>query len=114
MAKECLVPDGCTWPIVLGVDPGTHVMGYGAVVLAPDGPRLLTAGVLRARTRDAPHLRLGQLATALEDVLDQSRPTTVVIEPEFPRVVMVWQSVLPAHHLVDVLDKTVVREKPYV
>ena len=83
MAKQCLVPDGCTWPIVLGVDPGTHVMGYGALVLAPDGPRLLTAGVLRARTRDAPHLRLGQLAAALEDVLDQARPTTVVIENAF-------------------------------
>lgn len=83
MNTTCLVPDDCTWPILLGVDPGTHVMGYGAVVVAPDGPRFLTAGVLRATRRDVATLRLGQLAAGFEGVLDQTRPTTVVIENAF-------------------------------
>jgi crossover junction endodeoxyribonuclease RuvC len=78
-----LVPDGCTWPIVLGVDPGTHVMGYGAIVIAPDGPRLLTAGVLRAKASDAASLRIGQLGVAFEGVLTQTRPTTIAIENAF-------------------------------
>lgn len=58
-------------------------MGYGAIVLAPDGPRLLAAGVLRARARDAAHLRIGQLGEAFEGVLNQTRPTTIVIENAF-------------------------------
>jgi hypothetical protein len=39
---------------------------------------------------------------------------TVLVEPDVPRVILVWQSVLPCHRLVDELDKTVVREKPYI
>ncbi|MCX4239742.1 DUF2169 family type VI secretion system accessory protein [Paraliomyxa miuraensis] len=44
----------------------------------------------------------------------RTKLVTVLVEPDVPRVIMVWQSVLPCHHLVDVLDKTVVRQKPYV
>jgi hypothetical protein len=44
----------------------------------------------------------------------RTKLVTVIVEPDAPRVIMVWQSVLPCHHLVDVLDKTVVRQKPYV
>lgn len=39
---------------------------------------------------------------------------TVVVEPDVPRVIMAWQSVIPCHHLVDKLDMTAVREKPYL
>ncbi|MBC8451371.1 MAG: crossover junction endodeoxyribonuclease RuvC [Planctomycetes bacterium] len=81
--SECLVPDSCTWPIVLGVDPGTHVMGYGALVMAPDGPRLLIAGVLRAKRSDTVFERLATLSIAFDKILRQTRPTTVVIENAF-------------------------------
>jgi len=80
---EPLVPEGFALPIVLGLDPGTQVMGYGALVLAADGPRLLTAGVLRARARLPVHQRLGILAEAFDELLAMARPTTVVIENAF-------------------------------
>ena len=38
------VPADLAWPIVLGIDPGTRIMGYGAVIHHADGPRLLAAG----------------------------------------------------------------------
>jgi hypothetical protein len=41
------------------------------------------------------------------------RLTTVVIEPDFPRVLMVWSSVLTCRTDVDYLDETVINEKPY-
>ncbi len=41
----------------------------------------------------------------------QGRLHTVIIEPDFPRVSMVWHSVLPCHHLVNQLESTTVSEK---
>lgn len=78
-----LVPAGFDLPIVLGLDPGTHVVGYGALILAADGPRLLTAGVLRAPARLHVHERLGILAAAFDELLVKTRPTVVVIENAF-------------------------------
>lgn len=74
------VPDGVPWPIVLGIDPGTLVVGYGAVVRRPEGPKLLAAGVLRAsRGADVP-TRLGFLRQEIDLVLARLRPTVVVVE----------------------------------
>lgn len=39
---------------------------------------------------------------------------TVILEPEFPRVIMVWFTSLPCHHRVDELDVTVIKEKEYI
>ena len=41
----------------------------------------------------------------------RSRLATVIIEPDHPRVIMVWQSSLACPTDVDYLDETVVREK---
>ncbi len=77
------VPAGCPWTIVLGIDPGTVVLGYGALVLRPEGPRLLAAGVLRA-TRTAPvPTRLGHLRLGLDDLIRRLKPTVVALEEAF-------------------------------
>jgi hypothetical protein len=39
---------------------------------------------------------------------------TVVIEPDVPQVILVWQTSLACHHLLDQLDYTIIREKRYV
>ncbi|MCC7157546.1 MAG: DUF2169 domain-containing protein [Bryobacterales bacterium] len=44
----------------------------------------------------------------------RSRVATVIIEPDYPRVIMVWQSVLACPTDVDYLDETVIREKAYI
>lgn len=44
----------------------------------------------------------------------RSRLGTVVIEPDHPRVIMVWLSSLTCPTDVDYLDETVVSEKPYI
>ncbi|EIZ8585506.1 DUF2169 domain-containing protein [Salmonella enterica subsp. enterica] len=36
---------------------------------------------------------------------------SVIIEPDFPRVSLVWHSVLPCHHQINQLDSTTVSEK---
>ncbi|SAK74028.1 hypothetical protein AWB79_04308 [Caballeronia hypogeia] len=41
------------------------------------------------------------------------RLVTVIIEPDYPRVILVWQSVLAVRNEVDYLDETTVTEKQY-
>lgn len=76
------VPADVPWRIVLGIDPGTLVVGYGAVVLR-DRPRLLAAGVLRAPRRADVPTRLGHLRLELDELLERLRPSVVVVEQAF-------------------------------
>jgi crossover junction endodeoxyribonuclease RuvC len=78
-----LVPKGCTWPIVLGIDPGTRVVGYGALVVAPGGPRFLACGVLRPRPRAAVPSRLAEIQGALEELIATLRPGLLALERAF-------------------------------
>jgi crossover junction endodeoxyribonuclease RuvC len=76
------VPVDCPWEIVLGLDPGTRVLGYGALVDVPTGPRLLSAGDVRPRGKEMPE-RLASLWSELETLLARLRPTVVVVESAF-------------------------------
>lgn len=77
------VPNGIPWKIVLGIDPGTQVAGYGALVLRPEGAVLLAAGTMRARRTDAPHVRLGAMLDQIEEILARLKPNVVVVESAF-------------------------------
>jgi len=44
----------------------------------------------------------------------RSRLSTVIIEPDYPRVMMVWLTSLTCRTNVDYLEETVVREKSYI
>jgi hypothetical protein len=44
----------------------------------------------------------------------RARMQTVIIEPTFPRVIVVWHSTLSCHHEIDDIDWTEITEKQYV
>ena len=44
----------------------------------------------------------------------RSRLVTVVIEPDFPRVILAWQTSLEVRQNCDYLNKTIIREKEFV
>jgi len=69
--------------IVLGIDPGTRVVGYGAVGIASHGPVLLGSGVIRTRAGDSMPQRLGAIRIALDRILADLRPGVVVVEEAF-------------------------------
>jgi crossover junction endodeoxyribonuclease RuvC len=80
---EGLVPVDCPWPIVLGIDPGTRVVGYGALVVAGDAPRLLACGVLRAPRDGSIGTRLAHLQGEVELLLARLRPRFLALEGAF-------------------------------
>ena len=69
-------------PVILGIDPGTRVVGYGAIELTPRGPRLICAGVVRAGTGDLP-TRLGLIRRELDQLIALHRPIVVAVEEAF-------------------------------
>ena len=80
MIPPDLVPENCPWPVVLGLDPGTLCAGYGAIVVAPDGPRLLTCGIFQPPRALPIAQRLGRIQAELEELLAALRPSHVAIE----------------------------------
>ena len=78
-----LVPKGCRWPIVLGIDPGTRAMGYGALVVAPEGPRFVACGVLAPHARAPVAQRLAEIQVELVELLAALRPGVLALERAF-------------------------------
>lgn len=78
-----VVPVDCPWTIVLGLDPGTVVVGYGAVVLRKEGPRLLAAGAVRTPPGLDVPARLGFIRGEVDGLLERLRPSIVVVEQAF-------------------------------
>ena len=70
--------------IVLGVDPGTAVTGYGVVKgegAAP--PQLLECGVIRTKPREPLAFRLLSIFEGITDILERHRPHCVCVEDVF-------------------------------
>ena len=76
------VPDDCPWPIVVGIDPGTRIMGYGALVDVRGDHRLIAAGDIRPKGSEAAS-RLADMSRQLDDLFERLRPTVVVVETAF-------------------------------
>jgi crossover junction endodeoxyribonuclease RuvC len=69
---------------VLGVDPGTRVVGYALLdVPAPGRFEYIECGVLRVRAREQLGARLLELAVALREVIAEFRPGVLAIERAF-------------------------------
>ena len=72
-------------PVVLGIDPGTVVVGYGAVAETAAGPKLVAAGELRQPASRPVPQRLAGLRTDLDELLARLDPDVVVVEEAFAR-----------------------------
>ena len=70
-------------PVVLGIDPGTLIMGYGAVAVTAEGPRLVAAGELRQPANRPVPVRLAGLRADLDELLARLDPDVVVVEEAF-------------------------------
>lgn len=70
--------------VVLGIDPGTAVTGYGVVARTPDGRvRLLECGVIRTSSGKALPERIREVHDGVEELLDRHRPHAAAVEDVF-------------------------------
>lgn len=68
---------------VLGVDPGTAVLGYGLVEAGRGPARLLECGVLRTSPRRTLASRLAEIHGAITELITRHRPDVLSVESVF-------------------------------
>lgn len=69
--------------IILGIDPGTIIMGYGIVAVNGQQLQLLHMDVLKLNAKKDQHIRLEQIHRRVAEIIQQFKPTTFAIEAPF-------------------------------
>lgn len=70
--------------LVLGIDPGTAVTGYGVVRGERPGlPTLVECGVIRTRAREPLPVRLAEIHDGVRELIARHRPDALSIEDVF-------------------------------
>lgn len=69
--------------IILGIDPGTQVMGYGVLRVVNNKPQLLAMGVLQLSKYDDHYLKLRRIFERVIGLVEEYLPDEVAIEAPF-------------------------------
>ncbi|MDR2469507.1 MAG: crossover junction endodeoxyribonuclease RuvC [Tannerella sp.] len=69
--------------IILGIDPGTIVMGYGVLEVIERKPRLVTMGVLHLDKYEDHYLRLRRIYERMLALIEEFLPDELAIEAPF-------------------------------
>ena len=69
--------------IILGIDPGTNVMGYGVIKVQDNKATIVTMGVIDMRKEDDVYLKLGHIFQRVNGIIDSYLPDEMAIEAPF-------------------------------
>ena len=69
--------------IILGIDPGTNVMGYGVLKVTGTKPEVLALGVIDLRKMSDPYLKLGHIFQRVTGIIEAYLPDELAIEAPF-------------------------------
>ena len=69
--------------IILGIDPGTTIMGYGLLKIAGTKPQVITMGVIDLRKYDNHYLKLRRIFERVIGIIEAYLPDELAIEAPF-------------------------------
>jgi crossover junction endodeoxyribonuclease RuvC len=69
--------------IILGLDPGTNIMGYGLIVVKNPKVTLLQFGVIQLSKYEGHELRLKKIFERVLSLIDEYHPDEVALEAPF-------------------------------
>ena len=69
--------------IILGIDPGTNIMGYGVLKVTGVKPQVMTLGVIDLRKCTDPYLKLKHIYERVQGVINSYLPDELAIEAPF-------------------------------
>lgn len=72
-----------TEKIILGIDPGTNVMGYGVLRVAGNHAEMVAMGGIDMRKMSDPYLRLGYIFKRVTGIIGAYLPDEMAIEAPF-------------------------------
>lgn len=69
--------------VILGIDPGTSIMGYGVVKSDPKGPVLMDLGIIDLHKIKDPYNKLEKIFLETIRLIDLYKPADLAIEAPF-------------------------------
>lgn len=80
-----ITPQGksTTEKIILGIDPGTNVMGYGVILTEGKKFKLLQFGVIHLKKYETHELKLKKIFERICGILDEFAPDSMALEAPF-------------------------------
>jgi len=65
---------------ILGIDPGTGILGFGVIDVEKGKPQLVDAGVIRTPVKEDDAVRLQTIYEELTDIIAQNKPQIMSVE----------------------------------
>lgn len=72
-----------TEKIILGIDPGTNIMGYGLIKVTGNKAEMMTMGVIDLRKFPDAYMKLGHIFERVTSIIDTWLPDEMAIEAPF-------------------------------
>lgn len=69
--------------IIMGIDPGTNVMGYGVLGINGRKPQLIVMGVIKLNSFESHYKRLNRIYERVSSLISQYLPDEMAIEAPF-------------------------------
>ena len=69
--------------IILGIDPGTNIMGYGVLQVTAGKAHMVTMGIIDLRKFGDGYLKLGHILERVMGIIDSYLPDELAIEAPF-------------------------------
>ena len=87
-----------TTPLILGIDPGLGITGYGVLEATAGSPRLVEAGVIRstAESKSLP-VRLAEIHRGVAEVIATLKPAAMALEQLYSHYAHPRTSILMGH-----------------
>lgn len=68
---------------ILGIDPGTGILGFGVIDSDKGNLRLVDAGVIRTPVKEDDAVRLQTIYEEISDIIADTKPTVMAVEKLF-------------------------------
>lgn len=83
MAIQSIRPELQYERIIMGIDPGTNVMGYGVLGINGKKPEVVVMGVIQLSKMESHYLRLSRIYQRVSGLVEQYLPDELAIEAPF-------------------------------
>ncbi len=69
--------------VIMGVDPGTNMMGYGILNVCGNKAEMVVMGVIELKKYKDMYMRLGKIFERITEIIDSYHPDEIAIEAPF-------------------------------
>jgi crossover junction endodeoxyribonuclease RuvC len=68
---------------IIGIDPGTGILGFGVIDVEKGKPKLVDAGVIRTPVKEDDAVRLLTIYEELTEIIKETKPSAMSVEKLF-------------------------------